>query len=113
MSYGSFRSVLHRTSPNNDTTRDRASEADDTNFSIATQATTNNPLIKLYPIRFMVALSFGIGTVLDNMIVTTYDAIQEESANYYNVSQQSINMISLFFWEYKIKLFHWLLSIYC
>ena len=55
------------------------------------------PGVQLYPIRFLVCITFGINLAYNAFATISFAAIQQESTSVYNVSPQAINMFSLLF----------------
>ena len=53
--------------------------------------------IKVYKRRFLVCIAFGINSIMNQMLWITFAPIQSKAAEYYNVSQNAINIYSLVF----------------
>ena len=55
----------------------------------------SGPLIRLYPIRFAVAITFGLCAFFNQYNITIFAGIQEASSTFFNVSQSLINWLGL------------------
>ena len=57
----------------------------------------NSDDIKLYKRRYLVCIAFGLNSIMNQVIWITFAPIQSRAADFYNVTQNEINIYSLVF----------------